>query len=96
MVHLTTAETVAIIAVPHVMFVFIWFFPKRFQRLCKPFDAVNVFAALASILKVVQLLALYAWYTQSGPPHWAALTPAQLAVGGVLVAIGQARTAIRA
>ena len=46
-----TVETLVVLGVPHVMFVFIWFLPKQFQRLCKPLDAVPVFAALASLLK---------------------------------------------
>ena len=47
-----TWPTCAVLALPHLLFIFIWLWPRRFERLCRPLgDAVTVFAAAANALK---------------------------------------------
>ena len=49
-------EVLCVLSLPHLLFVYIWFAPKSFQRLVKPRDAVAVFAATAWALKGARAL----------------------------------------
>lgn len=61
MVSASTVTTLAVIAIPHVLYAFIWFFPKKYTRVCKTFtktDALTVFANVAVLMKGERLLTL--------------------------------------
>ncbi|KAK9824170.1 hypothetical protein WJX72_008252 [[Myrmecia] bisecta] len=86
------------ISLPHILYAFIWFFPKKWKGLFRR-EPVLAFNLLAWLLKVVQFSAVVWWYVKNAEvfsngkvviidpwriPHWSWFA------FGVLVAAGQA------
>jgi len=83
---------VLVLAVPHVLYAYIWLFTKDFVSLCKQWKQVPCdFVAKAGVwIKLAQYFCFSMWYIQSGPvvSLWS-ITWWRLVFGLVLVAVGQ-------
>lgn len=54
MVESKTLTTLGVLSIPHILYCFIWFYPKAFIRACKAvtrIEAVTIFAEIAAALK---------------------------------------------
>lgn len=89
----------SIIALPHVLYAIIWWWPSSWLRLFSKsqppsatgcLQAVAVFSKVAVALKALQFLAFGYWYYISGPlPNWSSLTINTYVISLVMIGIGQ-------
>lgn len=99
---ITLGTLLAILAVPHIIYAFIWFFPEAFLALV-PDRTVDKFSALAGFIKVVQFFCMFTWMFDTMPPGrslpaiwdnplvWLQeIHPIQFALFAALFAMGQA------
>lgn len=83
-----------LVAFPHLFYAFVWFQPHLFRALAGPCRPVQVFAAVASVLKLVQGLAVAAWLLEKSPVPWKKwperISALQWCGFALLVGVGQA------
>lgn len=79
--------------VPHLLYAFVWKFPKTFQAVIgKNTDPVTAFEAIAVILKLLQFLSFGMWYTYSFKWQWSAdsiLDYVRILLGAIFLLVGQ-------